>query len=80
MEIIKEFNEQYNFWTVKCAEGHRITAWKEGDPIEEYNSFIVAYCPKDVDFDQFHCVTEEEDARLMKLQMEALENENNKAE
>ena len=75
MEIVKEFNEQYNFWVVKCTEGHKITTWKEGDDILEYGSFTIAYCPKDADLDAFHCVTEAEDARLMQLQKEAIEKE-----
>lgn len=74
MEIIKEFNEQYNFWTVKCAEGHRITTWKEGDPIENYGSFTVAYCPKNTDLTQFRCVTIEEDIKLTEQARKAIEN------
>ena len=75
MEIVKEFNEQYNFWVVKCSKGHKITTWNEGDDILEYGSFTIAYCPKDADLDVFHCVTEAEDARLLELQKEAIEKE-----
>ena len=82
MEIVKEFNEQYNFWVVKCSKGHKITTWNEGDDILEYGSFTIAYCPKDADLNTCHCVTDEEDARLMALQKEAIEKdiekENNK--
>ena len=46
MEIVKEFNEQYNFWVVKCSKGHKITTWNEGDDILKYGSFSIAYCPR----------------------------------
>ena len=75
MEIVKEFNEQYNFWVVKCSKGHKITTWNEGDDILEYGSFSIAYCPKDADLNTFRCVTDEEDARLLELQKEAIEKE-----
>lgn len=72
MELIKEFNEKGNYWTVKCTKGHKITTWKEGDDILEYGSFSIAYCPKDANLDAFHCVTEEEDAKYLALQAEAI--------
>ena len=72
MEIVKEFNEQYNFWVVKCTEGHKITTWKEGDDILEYGTFTIAYCPKDANLDAFHCITEEDDAKYLALQAEAI--------
>ena len=74
MEIIKEFNEQYGFWTVKCPEGYVITTWKEGDAVENYTSLTIAYCPKDTDFDQFRCVTIEEDAERKEAARKAIEN------
>ena len=72
MELIKEFNEKGNYWTVKCSKGHKITTWKEGDDILEYGTFTIAYCPKDANLDAFHCVTEEEDAKYLALQAEAI--------
>lgn len=75
MEIVKEFNEKYGFLTLKCSEGHKITSWKEGDDIKDYSSFTIAYCPKDADTSIYHCVSDEEDARLMAEQLEAIKAE-----
>lgn len=72
MEIIKEFNEKYNFWTIKCEKGHRITSYREEDGILTYNSFEIAYCPADTNLDCFYCVTAKEDAELRARQEEAI--------
>ena len=70
MEIVKEFNEQYNFWVVKCSKGHKITTWNEGDDILEYGSFTIAYCPKDADLDVYHTFTAEQDVEYTKQREE----------
>lgn len=80
MELIKEFNDLCNYWIVKCPKGHKITTWKEGDDILAYGSFSIAYCPKDADLEVFHCVTEEEDAKYLALQTEAIAKEIEKEE
>lgn len=77
-EIIKQFNETYNFWQISCSEGHKITAWNEGDDIKDYASFKIAYCPKDTDFSIYHCVTAEEDAKYLEMQLKAIKEEEEK--
>lgn len=74
-EIIKQFNETYNFWQLSCSEGHKITSWNEGDDIKDYASFEIAYCPKDTDFSIYHCVTAEEDAKYLEEQLKAIKEE-----
>lgn len=69
-EIIKEFNDKYNFWVISCPEGCRITSWKEGDDILEYTSFEIAYAPANADLTIYHCVSVEMDERLVKEQMD----------
>lgn len=71
-EIIKEYNEKYNFWVLKCSEGCKITSWNEGDDILDYSSFEIAYCPQNADFSIYHCVSIEDDERYMKEQEERI--------
>ena len=73
--IHKKYNEMFNFMQISCTEGCKITSWKEGDDIKDYNSFEIAYCPKDADLSIYHCVTVEEDAILLERQQEAIEKE-----
>lgn len=65
-EILKEYNEKYNFWMLRCTEGCKITSWNEGDDIMDYSSFEVAYCPQNTDFSIYHCISIEDDERYMK--------------
>lgn len=67
-KIIVEYNERLNLIKLSCTEGCKITSWNEGDDIMDYSSFIIAYCPADTDTSIYHCITDEEDERLMKLQ------------
>ena len=64
-KINKEYNEQHNFWVLTCSEGCKITDWNEGDDIMTYSSFTVAYCPQNADLNIYHCVSIEEDERLL---------------
>lgn len=77
--ISKVFNEQYNFWTITCPQGDKITSFKEGDDIKTYSAFTIAYCPKNADLDRYRCITAEEDAKYRK-QLEDLLEEERKAE
>ena len=77
-EIIKQFNDTYNFWQLHCTEGHKITSCNEGDDIKDYASFEIAYCPKDTDFSVYHCVTAEEDAKYLEMQLTAIKEEENR--
>lgn len=77
MEINKVFNEQYNFWVISCPEGHMITSWNEGDDILEYTSFEIAYAPKNADLSIYHCITIEEDEKLMNEQLEMIKQQEN---
>ena len=74
-EIKKEFNEMFNFWMISCPDGWKITSWKEGDDINKYASFEIAYCPKDADLSVYHCVSVEDDAILIEKQAEAFKKE-----
>lgn len=77
-EIKKEFNETYNFWMISCPEGCKITSWKEGDDIKDYDSFEIAYCPKDADLSIYHCISVEDDKALLEKQYEELTKEESK--
>lgn len=77
--ISKVFNEQYNFWTITCPQGDKITSFKDGDDIKTYSAFTIAYCPKNADLDRYRCITSEEDAKYRK-QLEDLLEEERKAE
>lgn len=77
--INKVFNEQYNFWTITCPQGDKITSFNEGDDIKTYSAFTIAYCPKNADLDRYRCITAEEDAKYRK-QLEDLLEEERKAE
>ena len=77
-EIKKEFNETYNFWMISCPEGCKITSWKEGDDIKDYDSFEIAYCPKDADLSIYHCISDEDDKALLEKQYEELTKEEHK--
>lgn len=74
-EIIKQFNEKLNAWRIYCSEGHRITTWREGDDIKKYSAFAFAYCPKDVDFSIYRCVTAKEHAEYIKACRKAQKEE-----
>lgn len=71
-KIIVEYNERLNLIKLSCNEGCKITSWNGGDDIMDYSSFIIAYCPADTDTSIYHCITDEEDERLMKLQEEEI--------
>ena len=72
-EIIKEFNDSSNVCVIRCTEGCKITSWKEGDKIEDYNSFTFAYCPKNTDLSIYRCISIEEDEAIVERQKEAYE-------
>ena len=74
-EINKEFNETYNFWIISCPEGCKITSWKEGDDINDYASFKIAYCPKDADLSIYHCISDDDDKALLEKQYEEMTKE-----
>lgn len=64
----REFNEQLNNWKIWCTEGHYITSYTEDQPISNFSSFKVAYCPASTDIDaKYHCITEEENSRYLEL-------------
>lgn len=71
--INKEYNELFKFWVISCPEGCKITSWNEGDDILEYTSFEIAYCPNEADLDVYHCISIEDDKRLMELQLIEIE-------
>lgn len=76
-----EITNNGKFLTLKCADNiHRITSFVEGDNIEEYSSFVIAYVGLSADTSKFRCITEEEDARLTKLRDEAIEEKHRKEE
>lgn len=76
-----EITNNGKFQTLKCADGmHFITSWVEGDPIEDYNSFKIAYVGLNASVEKFHCITEEENARLIKLRDDAIEAKHRKEE
>lgn len=69
-----EISDNGKFKTVKCADDiHFITSWVEGDPIEDYSSFKIAYVGLSADTSKFRCITKEEDEKLSKLRDEAIE-------
>lgn len=67
-EIIKVHNPLLGYWLITCPEGCKITSWNEGDDILDYSSFTTAYCPSDSDLDKYHCISDEDDSRLLKEQ------------
>ena len=73
--ISKVFNEQYNFWTISCPQGDKITSYKDGEDIKTYSAFTIAYCPKDADLTIYRCITSEEDAKYRKQLEDRLEEE-----
>ena len=76
-----EITNNGKFQTLKCADGiHFITSWVEGAPIEDYNSFKIAYVGLSADTSKFRCITEEENTRLIKLRDEAIEAKHRKEE
>ena len=81
MDTNIKITDNGKFLTLKCADNiHRITSFVEGDNIEEYNSFVIAYVGRNADTSKFHCITEEENARLTKLRDEAIEAKHRKEE
>lgn len=68
-----EYNERLNLMVISCPEGCKITSWNEGDDIMDYSSFTVAYCPANTDTSIYHCISVEDDERLMKEQMIEIE-------
>ena len=81
MDTNIEITDNGKFLTLKCADNiHRITSFVEGDNIEEYNSFVIAYVARNADTSKFRCITEEENARLTKLRDEAIEAKHRKEE
>lgn len=76
-----EITDNGKFLTLKCADNiHRITSWNNGDPIEDYASFSIAYVSLKADTTIYHCITVEEDARLSKLRDEYIEEQHRKEE
>lgn len=85
--INKVFDEKYNFWKLTCDDTEVISSWNEGDDILDYNSFKIAYCPKDADLEIYHTFTAEQDVEYTKqheeeekrrqLEHEAKENKEN---
>ena len=76
-----EITNNGKFQTLKCADNlHFITSWVEGNPIEDYNSFKIAYVGLNASVEKFRCITEEENARLSKLRDEAIEEKHRKEE
>ena len=74
-----EITNNGKFQRLKCADNlHFITSFVEGDPIEDYNSFKIAYVSLSADTSKFRCITEEENARLTKLRDEAIEAKHRK--
>lgn len=67
-EIIKTYNSLLGYWLITCPEGCKITSWNEGDDILDYASFTTAYCPSNADISIYHCISEEDDSRLLKEQ------------
>lgn len=68
-----EYNETLNLIVLSCPEGCQITSWNDGDDIMDYSSFTVAYCPANTDTSIYHCITDEENERLLKEQMIEIE-------
>ena len=68
------------FLTLQCVKGHRITSWQEGDNIEDYNDFQIAYVSLNADTSKFRCITDEESVRLTKLRDDAIEEKHRKEE
>lgn len=76
-----EITNNGKFLTLKCADDiHFITSWVEGDPIEDYNSFKIAYVGLSADTSKYRCITKEEDARLSELRDEYIEEKHRKEE
>ena len=76
-----EITNNGKFQTVKCADNlHFITSWVEGNPIEDYNSFKIAYVGLNASVEKFRCITEEENARLTKLRDDVIEEKHRKEE
>jgi hypothetical protein len=72
-EIIKTYNSLLGYWLITCPEGCKITSWKEGDDIMDYSSFTIAYCPANADLDTYHCISSEDDERIMEEQLRIIE-------
>ena len=76
-----EITNNGKFQTIKCADNlHFITSWVEGNPIEDYNSFKIAYVGLNASVEKFRCITEEENARLTKLRDDVIEEKHRKEE
>lgn len=69
--LITTVNEKLGFLEVKCKEGHYITNWDKKDVVQ-YNSATVMYCPMSISLDDYYCVTDEENERLIAQQIERL--------
>lgn len=74
-KINVEYNERLNLLVLTCPEGCKITSWNEGDNIENYSSFSVAYCPANTDTSIYHCISIEEDERLNEELRKLIESE-----
>lgn len=68
-DIIVEINSKLNLLLVRCPAGCKITSWNEGDDIMDYSSFTLAYCPMGTDTSIYHCISQEDDERLMREQL-----------
>lgn len=75
-----EIKSNGKFLTLQCTKGHKITEWNTGDNIEDFNDFTIAYVSLNANTEKYHCITDEESARLTKLRDEAIEAKHRKEE
>lgn len=75
-----EIKSNGKFLTLQCTKGHKITEWNTGDNIEEFNDFTIAYVSLNANTEKYHCITDEESARLTKLRDETIEEKHRKEE
>ena len=75
-----EIKSNGKYLTLQCIKGHKITDWQEGDNIEDFHDFTIAYVPLNCNTEKFRCITDEESERLIKLRDEAIEEKHRKEE
>jgi len=80
MEQEIQITNNGKFITLQCVKGHKITSWNEGDSIEDFNDFTIAYVGLNADTTKFHCITDDESARLHKELEEFLDEKHRKEE
>ena len=69
-----DYNEKFNFNHIVAEDGMVITDYVDGMDILEYTSSKEMYCPVSVDLTRYYEITDEEDARLRKLQEETVKD------